>query len=439
MDQYYVHGRNIFDSVAVIVDRIFYNYIRRSGFKEPFYAEYCNGTTAKCSGLSQWGTVALANQGYTPINILKYYYPKDIEIVEANLFGGISESYPGYALRLGSVGEYVRVMQIFLNRIRGDFPNIPRIQRTDGVFGADTQAAVREFQKTFNLAQDGVIGRATWNYISRIYVAVKKLAQLTSEGERIGVGKAPPNVTIRQNARGENVVLLQFLLNTIAQFYASVPEVIETGVFDAGTLASVRAFQKGFGLTQDGIVGSGTWRALYDAYNSIVGTVPVPPSRPEDYPGTPLRRGSGGDSVKLMQNYLNTIAEVFPDIPKVAADGIFGAMTEQQVMAFQRLFGLTVDGIVGPSTWQSIVEQYHLLAVDTYPGVALRVGSRGSDVQKIQRYLNVISVRYPTIARLAEDGAFGNATAASVREFQRIFGLTQDGVDVIIGLYPKSQ
>jgi len=375
---------------------------------------------------------ALANQGYTPLEILKHYYPKDIEIAESFLFTGITESYPGYALRLGSTGEYVRVMQLFLNRIRGDFPGIPLIAETNGIFGTDTEAAVREFQRIFNLGADGVIGRATWNYISRIYTAVKRLAQLSSEGQRIGVGKNPPTTTLRQGARGESVVLLQFLLNTIAQYYASVPGVIETGIFDNQTADSVREFQREFGLTADGIVGAATWRALYDAYHGIANTVPVPPSRPEDYPGYPLRVGSTGSSVKLMQNYLNALAEIFPSIPKVTADGIFGPMTREQVMAFQRLFGLTVDGIVGPSTWASIMEQYHLLATDTYPGTALRVGSRGSDVLKMQQYLNVISSHgYPSIPRLSEDGIFGNGTAAAVREFQRIFGL---GIDGVIGL-----
>ena len=428
VDQYYVHGRNIFDSVSAIVDRVFNQYIRRIGFKEPFYAEYCNGSTVQCKGLSQWGTVTLANQGYTPLEILKYYYPKDIEIASSNLFTGITESYPGFALRQGMSGEYVRVMQIFLTRIRGDFPNIPKIDKADGTFGPQTEAAVREFQRTFNIASDGVIGRVTWNYISRIYVAVKKLAQLVSEGQRIGIGKTPPNVVLRQGARGENVVLLQFLLNTISQYYATIPDVIETGVFDAQTTTGVQAFQREFGLTADGVVGPATWRMLYDVYNGITGNVVVPPSNIEDYPGAPLRVGMSGTAVKLIQNYLNTLAEVFPSIPKVTADGIFGPMTEQQVMAFQRLFGLTVDGIIGPSTWHSVMEQYHLLAADTYPGVALRVGSRGPEVQKIQKYLNVIRNRYTSIPLLTEDGIFGNGTAAAVREFQRIFGLAQDGI-----------
>jgi len=379
--------------------------------------------------------IAPANQGYTPFDILKHYYPKDIEVVASNRFAGIEESYPGYALSLGSSGEYVQAMQLFLNRISGDFPNIPKIQNPNGIFGADTKAAVEEFQRTFGLSPDGVIGRATWNYISRIYVAVKKMAQLTSEGQRLGVGKNPPNVTLRQGARGENVVLLQFLLDTISEFYDSVQSPFQTGIFDNATMQSVKDFQRAFGLTQDGIVGPGTWRALYDTYHGIVGNVEIPPQGNQDYPGTALRQGSSGNSVKLIQNYLNAIAEglgISADVmPRLTADGIFGPATDRAVRAFQSIFGLTTDGIVGPSTWHSIIDQFNLLNMDVYPGTALRVGSRGSDVLKIQKYLNVISKKYPSIPRLSEDGIFGNGTAAAVREFQRIFGL---GIDGVVGL-----
>ena len=428
VDQYYVPGRNIFDSVARIVDKIFNNYIRRTGFKEPYYAEYCNGSTATCTGLSQWGTVGLANQGYTPMDILKYYYPKDIEVVESNRFAGIEESYPGYSLSMGSSGEYVHAMQLFLNRISGDFPNIPKIQNLNGVFGADTRAAVQEFQRTFGLSPDGVIGRATWNYISRIFVAVKKMAQLVSEGQRIGIGKNPPSITLRQGARGENVVLLQFLLSTIAEFYNVISPPLQTGLFDDATVKSVRDFQKEFNLTQDGAVGPATWRKLYDIYYGITDNVQVPPFGNQEYPGYALRNGSSGNEVKLIQSYLNAISEVFTAIPKVTADGIFGSATERQVRAFQSIFGLTTDGVVGPSTWHSIMEQFNLLNVDAYPGTALRAGSRGDDVRKIQTYLNVISTKYPSIPKLTEDGVFGNGTTAAVREFQRIFGLATDGV-----------
>lgn len=451
VDQYYVSGRNIHDSVIPIVDRIFNNYLKRQGFKEPFYAEYCDGEKKDCPGLKQWGTVYLANLGYTPIEIIHYYYPKDIEIVESNRFGGIYDSYPGYSLRMGSYGEYVQTMQIYLNRISTDYPSIPKIQNPDGVFGAQTEAAVKAFQRISNiitgvyLAPDGIIGKSTWVQISRAYVAIKRLAQLTSEGERLGIGKTPPTTTVRLGEKGENIVLLQFLLNFVSEYYSSVPPVLQTGIFDTATRDSVIAFQKEYGLTADGVVGSATWRALYDVYNGIVENSPTPPSGIEDYPGSPLNTGSSGESVKLIQNYLNALSQVFPSIPKLTADGKYGPATKQAVMEYQRLFGLTVDGIVGPSTWKSIVDQHNLLHLDVYPGTALRVGSQGSDVQRIQHYLNAIRASYPSIPRLTEDGKFGSGTAGAVKEFQRIFGLSQDGVvgkntwDAIIQQYRMTQ
>lgn len=429
-DQSFVEGRNIFQSISAIVDRVFNKYVRRQGFKEPYFTEYCSGRGVTCPGMSQWGTVDLAQRGFSPLDILKHYYPKDIEIVESDRFSGNLESYPGYSLSLGSVGEPVLTMQLFLNRISSDFPAIRPIQNPNGVFGTDTQQAVRTFQQTFGLTADGVIGRATWNYISRIYGAVKRLSELDSEGERLGIGATPPSVTIRQGSKGEHVVQLQHILNVIAAYYSSVPPVLETGIFDGRTTNSVIDFQRQFGLTADGIVGSGTWRKLYEVYRGIGDNSPGtnPPTGIEEYPGTPLRRGSAGEKVRLIQSYMNSLAQVFPSIPIVNVDGSFGPATEAQVMAFQRLFGLTVDGVVGPSTWRHIMEQHSLLDADAYPGVALRVGSRGNDVLRVQQHLNSIATRYPSIPTVAADGVFGNLTATSVREFQRHFGLTTDGV-----------
>ncbi|MCL2416254.1 MAG: peptidoglycan-binding protein, partial [Defluviitaleaceae bacterium] len=294
VDQAFFEGRNIFRSVAAIVDRIFYKYVRRQGFKEPYFTEYCSGRTVTCPGMKQWDTVDLALRGFTPLNILKHFYPNDIQIVDATRFSGVLESFPGYVLSIGSVGEPVQTMQIFLNRISADFPLIRPISNPNGVFGIDTQQAVKVFQRTFGLAEDGVIGRATWNYISRIYGAVKRLSELGIEGQRIGIGAAPPAVTVRQGSKGENVVQLQFLLNAIAAFYSSVPPVLETGTFDNTTAQSVIEFQRQFGLSTDAVVGSTTWSKLYDVYRGIINNTPgpQPPPAAEDYPGNPIRRGS---------------------------------------------------------------------------------------------------------------------------------------------------
>jgi len=123
----FVYGGGHFQNIGQLVDQYFNTFVRRIGFDDPFFTEFCNGTTATCPGMSQWGTVTLANRGMSPLEILRHYYPRDIELVQTNNIGGIAASYPGFALRAGSVGEPVRRMQRMLNRIRVNFPAIPRI------------------------------------------------------------------------------------------------------------------------------------------------------------------------------------------------------------------------------------------------------------------------------------------------------------------------
>lgn len=435
VDQYFVYGRNIYDTVSVIVDRIFNVFIRRQGRLEPFFAEYCNGTTVTCPGLSQWGTVDLANRGYTPIQILRYYYPDDIQLVASNIFRGIGESFPGSAMRQGDTSEDIRKMQNHLNRIRTNYPLIPLIKNPNGYFGSDTAEAVKTFQNIFYLVADGIVGRATWNKIVSVFVAVTRLAELSSEGIRVSIGASPPTSVIRQGAKGEDVVELQFLLNFISEFYAEVPPVIKSGVFDTQTLTSVEAFQRRFGLTVDGVVGPATWRMLYDIYEGITGNVEIPsPEEPTlpPYPGVSLRVGSRGDSVKQVQQCLNGVRSVHPQIPWLVEDGIFGNGTHNAVVIFQGLFGLTQDGVVGPQTWNRIMAECNRTApspsLPVYPGAPLRVGSRGANVTLMQTFLNRIGEVHTSIPRLTADGVFGNQTLLAVQAFQRLYGLTPDGI-----------
>ncbi len=435
-DQYYVPGRNIFENISQIADEIFNVYIRRQGRKEPYISQFCNGTTSTCSGLSQWGTVTLANQGYNPINILKYYYPNDIELVQSYLFEDIEESYPGYPLKIGSQGDDVQTIQNYLNRIRINYPLIPEISNPNGVFDEETEEAVKVFQRTFNLTADGVVGKGTWFEISRVYNAVKKLSELDSEGEIIGVPTNPPSSILKQGSRGTDVLILQYLLNYIAEFYNFVPSVLQNGVFDERTKISVMEFQRNFGLTPDGVVGPSTWNKLYEVYYSIQDNVDIPDTGTTteypEYPGVLLRVGSRGNDVLVMQKYLSDIAKVYPNIPDLTADGIFGNGTKASVVAFQQQFGLTPDGIVGATTWNKIMEVHQTLGdivVDVpYPGFLLKRGSTGEYVKLMQEYLNVISNVYTSIPKLEADGIFGAGTERAVKAFQSEFGLTVDGI-----------
>ena len=307
-----------------------------------------------------------------PFQILDHYYPDDIEVVETNNTISVAESYPGAALKEGSQGPSVETMQRYLNRIRVNYPLIPQIANPNGMFGSETTEAVKTFQSIFGLTPDGVIGKETWYKISYLYVAVKKLGELESEGEWIDIGEVPPTVVLIEGSKGAPVAQLQFILNTISRFYPTVPSVIRDAMFRATTKKAVIEFQKTFNLPPDGVVGRATWDMLYKAYKGIEGNVEipkplpgtVPPTEPPPetgppYPGMLLRVGSKGESVLLMQQYLNDISKVYPAIPKLAADGIFGKRTTKAVIAFQKQFGLSADGIIGPATWKRIVTEHN--------------------------------------------------------------------------------
>lgn len=166
-DQYYVHGRTVFDVMVRLTDDIFNTYIRKTGTVNPYYAEYCDGKSVTCPGLKQWGTVTLANQGRSALSILKYYYGRNIEIIRTNNIQSIPQSYPGSPLRQGSTGAAVFTLQRQLNRITKDYPFLGLLT-VDGIFGRKMTETVKKFQKQFNLTADGVVGRSTWYKISYI-------------------------------------------------------------------------------------------------------------------------------------------------------------------------------------------------------------------------------------------------------------------------------
>lgn len=273
-DQYFVYGRNIYESISRIVDEIFNEFVRRQGQTAPYFTSFCNGTTASCQGMSQWGTVTLANQGLSPLQILRSYYPKDVEIAETNIITGILTSYPGTALKTGSTGLDVQTVQTYLERIRRNYPAIPAITDEAGVFGESTRAAVARFQNIFSLSPDGIVGKATWNKLSYLYTSVTRLADLDSEGSSLGIGTVPPSSVLRLGTSGQDVITLQYLLNVAAEFNSAIPAPVQDGNFGPETQQSVAAFQIAAGLSPDGIVGPLTWRALYNTYLGAVDVIP---------------------------------------------------------------------------------------------------------------------------------------------------------------------
>ena len=174
-DQSYSHGRTIFEEVGVVVDDLFTTYVTKEGIAQPLFTQYCDGRRTQCGGLSQWGSQALAEQGWDAVSILKKYYGAEIYLKSAEKVEGVPMSYGNEVLSPGSEGEAVRTVQTQLNRIADNFPAIPKIP-ADGSYGPATQAAVTEFQKIFHLPQTGSVDFATWYEISNVYVAVAELA-----------------------------------------------------------------------------------------------------------------------------------------------------------------------------------------------------------------------------------------------------------------------
>lgn len=177
-DHKYIHGRNIFENISTTVDELFASYVSRPNVKQPILTQYCDGKRTTCpQAMSQWGSKYLGDQNYEGIEILRYYYGDEVYINEAEEISGVPASYPGYTLTIGSSGEKVRQMQEQLDVINNTYSNIPSIT-PDGVYGEETQAAVKKFQQIFDLPQTGDVDYKTWYKISAIYVALTRIAEL---------------------------------------------------------------------------------------------------------------------------------------------------------------------------------------------------------------------------------------------------------------------
>ncbi len=362
-DQAFVNGRDTFQNTNQIVDEIFNNYLKRPDTLEPLFAQFCDGVQTTCEGLSQWGSVTLAEEGLSAFEILQNYYGENLELVENAQIANIPDSYPGVALRLGDSSQEVEEKQIQLNRISRNYPAIPKIPVVNGSFGESTEAAVRAFQNIFGLTEDGIIGKATWYRIFMIYTAVKRLSELDSEGLR---ADELPQLYVRELSLGDSgdfVWLVQYYLAVVSAFYNSVPQATITGEYTENTAASVRAFQQTYGLPQTGVVDFNTWRDLYRAYRGIIENSPTLEGGALRYPGLQLRFGSRGEYVSALQDYLNTIGQTYTAIPALPVTGYYGRQTEAAVSAFQQQFGLTVTGSVDPFTWEAVTSLYSDLSL----------------------------------------------------------------------------
>ena len=355
-DHAYTENGEVFDTISLIVDELFNNYIRRKGTVEPLAAKFCDGRITLCDGLLQWGTVELANQGYDTLEILKYYYGDDIEIVENAPLADKTESYPGTALSRGSFGDDVRMIKNELSRIRRNYPAIPALTVTS-VYDGETEAAVREFQRIFNLTPDGIVGKATWYQIKRVYTAVKRLAELTSEGLTIPEVERVFRTTLSLGDRGVEVEAVQYYLAFLGYFYPQLAPIPISGFFDEMTRDAVFTFQNAYGLPVTGEINLETYYTIERAYKETVAQLPAnyQSAIGEPYPGRFLVEGDRGEEVRVIQGYLSRISRTDSAIPDVAADGIFGPQTKRAVVALQKQLGVEENGAIGPVEWVEII------------------------------------------------------------------------------------
>lgn len=194
-------------------------------------------------------------------------------------------------------------------------------------------------------------------------------------------------------------------------------------------------------LAQQGYTSDQILRSYYGNVETVV-NAPIR-GNTRSYPGTPLRVGSTGPNVVVIQTSLNRISQNYPAIPKVTpVDGIFGSRTEASVRAFQRIFGLTPDGIVGPGTWYALVRLYtavtrlselrslgqQFYAINWSPPNSLQPGSSGEKVRQLQYMLSILSSYISEIPPLSVDGIYGSDTRAAVLAAQRRFRLAETGI-----------
>ena len=267
-DQAFVNGRSYFENISRLVDELFNDFLRRPNFVEPLAAKFCNGTTVTCEGLSQWGSQNLALQGYTSTQILRNYYG-NVEIVNDATIRGITSSYPGTPLRRGSSGPNVVVVQVELNRISQNYPAIPKLATVDGIYGSRTEASVWAFQQIFGLAPDGIVGKATWYALVRLYTAVTALSELRSQGQQFySIDWEYPG-DLQQGDTGQKVRHLQYMLSVLSEFIPQVQPITVDGIFGAATRDAVIGAQRYLGLPATGIVDDLTWDRIYDQFSGI--------------------------------------------------------------------------------------------------------------------------------------------------------------------------
>ena len=357
-DQKFVLGRSTYSNMDDIVNDIFDNYVVKDGQVQPYFTRYCDGRVTTCDGLSQWGSVTLANQGKTPLEILKYYYGNDITIKYDAPVGDSFGVFPGSDIGLGDVGNPVLAIQRDLRRIRKNYPAIPDITNTLGIYDDETLLAVKKFQEIFNLPITGVVNKATWYKIKYVYTSVKKLSDLYSEGISLDEATFLYTDELKYGDTGIEVQYVHYFLDSLAFLDNDIPRLPTNSIYNNNTITMVKAFQEKYNLPVTGIFTYADWSVLKSAYRDILNSFPLEYKEYIDelYPDYFLVRGSTGIDVKRLQKFLLKICKFDKSIPGVRVNGVFDELTEKSIKKIQSENDFDVNGIVGPLLWKKIVE-----------------------------------------------------------------------------------
>lgn len=357
-DQTYTENRSTYENINNIVQEIFNNYVVKGKGIEPYFTSYCDGRKLICNGLSQWGSVTLANQGKTPLEILKNYYGNDISIKYDAEVGDGTIGYPGYDIELGSFGNPVLAIERDLKRIRNNYPAIPEIPSSPGIYTNDLANAVKKFQEIFNLPVTGVVNKATWYKIKYIYNSVKKLGDLYSEGITEEEATFLYNDKLTLGNSGIDVEYIHYFLDALAFLDPDIPRLQTNSIYSENTVTMVKAFQKKYGLPVTGDFTYSDWKVLKEEYEKILSFVPDKYKYyvNELYPNNFLMKGMSGDDIKRYQRLLLKICRFDKSIPGVRVNGIFDDLTDRSVRKLQNDYGFEINGIVGPLLWRKTVE-----------------------------------------------------------------------------------
>ena len=405
IDQKFINGRNIYENISELVDELFTDYLRKQGFVEPLAAKFCNGVTVTCSGLSQWGSQYLAQDGANSIDILRTYYGEDVEFVTNAPVQNLQESYPGSPVRRGDIGVEGAVFQVApqphfpkhpggggvlgvtvffwraaLTRISQNYPAIPKVP-VDAIFGEATENAVRAFQSIFSLTVDGIVGRATWYTIVMLYTAVLKLGELQSLGQTFyGYSWEYPE-QILPGEQGAKVTHLQYMLSVVSQFNSAVQEPPVSGVFGDTTTQAVTTFQRAYGLPETGTVDRATWDSIYSQFAGIETTV-FGNEALFPFTGPPMAVTEAD-----LQEQLIAAAAAFPELDAPKKTRKLDAQTKKSLAVFQRLTGSAPTGTPDAQSASDLAGMQFLLqhAQSTrfvqFPGITLKSGMQDREVR----------------------------------------------------------